>query len=239
MGSDIAVGFDFDHTLGIDNKLERTTALEMVAALAAREGIAYDAAAADAAVDEMLASYRGGSKSVEAAVAGFFETFAPAGAKVADAATDFRERVVERAPDFIEALPGALELLAELDSLGIAYALLTNGWSPLQEEKARLIQFRGSVYVSERIGALKPSREAFEVLRKHFDLPFERIWYVGDDPVADCAGAAGHGLRTVWFDWEGRSYPDSLARPEYVIHNLAELPALLQGRVREAANESG
>jgi FMN phosphatase YigB (HAD superfamily) len=237
MRRDIAVGFDFDHTLGIDNKLERTTALEMLAELAGKYGAAYDVAAADGAIDATLATYRSGSQSVEGAVAGFFEQFAPVGGPVLDAATSFRERVVERAPAFIEMLPGAQALLAELDALGIAYALLTNGWSPLQEEKARLIKFQGSVYVSERIGALKPSREAFDVLAKHFELPFESLWYVGDDPAADCAGAARLGLHAVWYDWEGRTYPDTLPKPEAVIHDLRDLVALLPGHVTEAAND--
>ncbi|MBD5634141.1 MAG: HAD family hydrolase, partial [Candidatus Eremiobacteraeota bacterium] len=173
------------------------------------------------------------------AIAGFFEQFAPVGSPVLDVATNFRERVVARAPEFIAVIPGAMELLAKLDELGISYAILTNGWSPLQEEKARLIHFRGSVYVSERIGALKPSRAAFDILAKHFELPFERIWYVGDDPVADCAGATELGLHAVWYDWEGRAYSPDLAKPEHVIHALEELPALLQGHMTEAANEAG
>jgi FMN phosphatase YigB (HAD superfamily) len=235
---DFAVGFDFDHTLGLDNKLERTTALALLAELAATHGKTYDVAAADGAIDATLESYRTGSMGVEAALAGFFEQFAPLGGYVIDAATSFRDTVCARAPEFIAPLPGASEMLARLDELGITYALLTNGWSPLQEEKARLIGFRGSVFVSERIGALKPAREAFDVLAHHFELPFERIWYVGDDPTADCAGAAALGMRSVWFDWEARAYPSDLQRPAFTIHELAELPELLQGHVTNAANES-
>ncbi len=239
MDSPIAVGFDFDHTLGIDNKLERTVALDMTAELAAAHGLSYDRPAADEAIDATLALYRGGSQSVESAIAGFFETFVPVGGPVLDAATDFRERVVARAPEFIELRPGAAELLEKLDEMGIPYAMLTNGWSPLQEEKARLIHFRGSVYVSERIGVQKPAREAFEVLANHFELPFDRIWYVGDDPKADCAGAMDLGLHAVWYDWESRPYPYDLTRPEHVIHELGQLPALLQGHLAGAANEAG
>ncbi len=123
-------------------------------------------------------------------------------------------------------------MLAALDALGVPYALLTNGWSPLQEEKARLIGFSGPVFVSERIGARKPAREAFEVLGKHFDLPFGRIWYVGDDPAIDCAPAQDLGMVSVWFDWENRSYPAELTAPKHTIHALADLPPLVGvGRV--------
>ncbi len=238
MANSIAVGFDFDHTLGIDNRLERTTALDLLRELAARRGVIYDAAAADAAIDGVLATFRSGEQSVEGAIAGFYERFTPGGttSDVMDEASGFREAVVARCERHVEALQGAHEMLAALDEMDVPYAILTNGWSPLQEEKARLFGFRGPVYVSERIGARKPTREAFDSLVTLFELPPERIWYVGDDPHSDCAGAAEAGLVPVWFDWENVSYPPELAAPAYTIHTLAELPALLAGRLAETAS---
>lgn len=230
MPTSFAVGFDFDHTLGLDNKLERTVALEMLGGYARSRDVAYDVGEAERAIDEALARSRGGGAPIELAIAGFFEQFVPAGAAAFDTAQDFRETVVARAPEFVTVLPGAESLLATLDEAGIRYALLTNGWSPLQEEKARLIGFRGSVFVSERIDARKPDRAAFDQLLKHFELPATAVWYVGDDPVTDVAGAAAAGLTSVWFDWEGRSYPQELARAHHTIASLDELPALLQGR---------
>jgi FMN phosphatase YigB (HAD superfamily) len=227
MAFEIGVGFDFDHTLGIDNKLERTVALAMLAKHAAANGLSYDAAAAESAIDQALAHYRAGDRSIDSYIAGFLEQFAP-GTTVTDVVGGFREAVVEAAPEHVQALPGANEMLAALDEMGVPYALLTNGWSPLQEEKARLIGFRGPVFVSERIAARKPSREAFAMLSKHFELPFERIWYVGDDPAVDCAGAASLGMTAVWFDWEFHPYPEELAKPAYAIHMLDELPGLLR-----------
>lgn len=230
MTAPLAVGFDFDHTLGLDNKLERTIALEMLAGYARSRDARYDPAEAEREIDEVLARSRGGGAPIELAIAGFFGQFVPTGAAALDTAQDFRDTVVARAPEFVTALPGAASLLASLDEAGIKYALLTNGWSPLQEEKARLIGFRGSVFVSERIDARKPEPAAFDLLLKHFDLPATAVWYVGDDPVADVAGAAAAGLTSVWFDWEGRSYPQDLARAHHTIASLDELPALLQGR---------
>jgi HAD superfamily hydrolase (TIGR01549 family) len=239
MAQDLALGFDFDHTLGIDNKLERTTALEMLATLAASNGLTYDAAAADAEIDHVLASYRTGAGNIETSIAAFFERFAPSGSATLDVALTFRDQVVARAPTHVETLPGAQEMLTRLDELGIPYALLTNGWSPLQEEKARLIGFRGSVLVSERIGVRKPAREAFDFLAHSLDVPLSRIWYVGDDPVADCAGARTAGANAVWFDWEGREYGSDLPAANAVIHALSELIPLLQGQSPDAANRGG
>jgi FMN phosphatase YigB (HAD superfamily) len=227
MALDFAVGFDFDHTLGVDNKLERTVALEQLALLSAANGVSYDTQAAEVAIDEVLREIRRGERTVETCIAGFYEMFAPVGGGVVDAAGAYREVVLEKAPSYVEALPGALELLAKLDERRVPYALLTNGWSPLQEEKARLIAFRGPVFVSERLGFLKPAPEAFAQLVKHFERPASDIWYVGDDPEADCAGAAAVGMIPVWFDWENRTYPEDIARATHSIHTLEELLALL------------
>ncbi len=236
---DVAVGFDFDHTLGIDHRLEKTVALDMLGAYARGRGIAYDAEAAAAAMDGVLHAYRMGEQTVEAAVAGFFERFAPGGGNyIVDEAQKFRENVVARMSEFVAPVNGATELLSALDAMAIPYALLTNGWSPLQEEKARLIGFSGPVFVSERIGVRKPSREAFETLSKYFELPFERIWYVGDDPEIDCVAAQELGLTAVWFDWEGRTYPPDATAPAYTIRALDELPALLEAHAASSGAPS-
>jgi HAD superfamily hydrolase (TIGR01662 family) len=226
----LSVGFDLDHTLGIDNKLERRVALTMLAEVAQAESVSYDAGAAEVAVDEMLAEFRSGSLPVETALAGFFGRFVPLGLRAMEATDLFRDRVIELAPASVEALPGVPEMLRELDLMGIPHAILTNGWSPLQEEKARLVGFLGPVFVSERINLRKPSREAFEFLARHFSATPEAVWYVGDDPAVDCAAAHAAGLKAVWMDWEGKTYPQELEPPDYVIHSLAELPALLQGQ---------
>jgi HAD superfamily hydrolase (TIGR01509 family) len=231
----LAIAFDFDHTLGLDNKLERTLALELVERLSLARGLTFDPAAAGAVIDRSIMIARRGDTPIETALLGVLLELVGPGSENAGEAANFRDAVVARAPDFVRPLPGALELLDALDELGIKYAILSNGWSPLQEEKARAIGFKGSVYVSERIGAWKPARAAFEPLLHLFALPAADVWFVGDDPEADCGGARAAGLTTVWFDWEGREYPPGVPPPDYTIHALDELPALLQGHLAEAA----
>ena len=232
----IAVGFDFDHTLGIDNKLERTVALEIASTLCAQRGAAFDAAAATARFDEEIALVRRGDAPVETMVEGWLQAVAGSGNENVIEAGRFRDTVTARAPEFVRALPGAKATLDALDALGVRYAMLSNGWSPLQEEKARLIDFEAPVYVSERIGSWKPAAPAFAALVRLFDLPPENVWYVGDAPEQDCAGALAAGLTAVWFDWEQRAYPPGVPPAQYTIHALEELPGLLQGRLGEAAN---
>jgi HAD superfamily hydrolase (TIGR01549 family) len=225
--SDIVVSLDLDHTLITDNRLERTVALAQLETLATKRAARYDRAAAEFAIDEFLTSVRDSDRSIDLFIARFFERFTGAGDAALNAADAYRAAVIAEAPNHVTAIPGALQTLAELDRLKIRYAMLTNGWSPLQEEKARLIDFRGRVFVSERIGARKPAPEAFAPLREHFDVPFRRIWHVGDNARADCGGAKRLGITTVWFDWLGEPYPSDVPAPDHVVHSQAELLALL------------
>jgi FMN phosphatase YigB (HAD superfamily) len=228
MPSDIVVSLDLDDTFVTDNRLERSVALARLDMLAAEHDTRYDRAAAEFTIDEFLSSDRDTDRGTDMFIAWFYERFARAGRSAVNAANGYRSAVLAAAAEYITPIPGARETLAELDRLTIRHAMLTNGWSPLQEEKARLIGFHGAVLVSERIGARKPSSAAFERLREHFGVPFEQIWHVGDNARADCGGAKGVGITTVWFDCQGESYPSDIPAPDYVVHSQAELLALLR-----------
>ncbi len=231
----IGIGLDFDGTLGQDNKLERTVGVEIAERLAALHGHRFERDEAAQIFDEALASTRLAGMPIETAIEGALLRASGPGPENEDEVTRFRDQVIERAPRFVQPLPGAEAMLASLDALGVRYAILTNGWSPFQEEKARLIGFRAPVYVSERIGARKPSRESFAFLGKQFELPLEAVWYLGNDAIVDCAGAHAAGLVAVWYDWEGRSYPADSEPPNYVIHTLDEFASLVQGHLSGAA----
>jgi HAD superfamily hydrolase (TIGR01549 family) len=227
MPHDLVVSLDLDDTLIIDNRLERTVALARLETLASEYDARYDRAAAEFVIDEFLSRDRDSDRDTDTFIGWFYERFARAGRAAVNAAKEYRDAVVAAAAVHVVAIPGARETLAELDRLTIPCAILTNGWSPLQEAKARLIDFRGPVFVSERIGARKPAREAFAALREHFDVPFGRIWHVGDNPLADCAGAKSVGMTSVWFDRFGQPYPAGVHAPDYVVHSQTELLALL------------
>jgi FMN phosphatase YigB (HAD superfamily) len=83
--------------------------------------------------------------------------------------------------------------------------------------------------VSDSLGAYKPSAQAFRELETALGVGPEGLWYVGDNPVADIAGARAYGLRAVWLNREGQAYPDGLAMPTAVIERLDELPAIVRG----------
>jgi len=227
----IAIGFDFDHTLGVDNALER----EALFAYAAELGRAVDPS--DAAWRErfeaLLRAFRAGETTMDAMIAALARTLdvAPARAE----AERWRQICYGLVPSHVQAIDGARAALAALRERGVPAAILTNGWTPLQQKKiAAALGDDGlalTVLVSDAIGAIKPSRAAFDALVDALAMPRDRIWYVGDNVHADVAGALAAGLRAVWFDWEGQSYPHNTQPPTLRIASLRELDALAENAI--------
>ena len=217
-----AVGFDFDHTLGVDNKLERIAFVAVVHELAQREHRGIDDAVAYASIDREIALFRAGSSSLHEALGSAFRSVL--GAEVpADAEQLFRDRAVGLVPQYVQILPGVRELLSRLDAAMVPYAILTNGWNPLQQRKADHIGFHRPVLVSEDLGVRKPQREAFWALAKLFAADPPAIVYVGDDPVVDIGGALAAGMQAIWFRWEAQTYPDGMQPPTATVARITDV----------------
>jgi HAD superfamily hydrolase (TIGR01509 family) len=222
----IGIGFDFDHTLGVDNGLE----LRALYAYARELGRPLDERDAELrdAIATVLEDFRAGLLTLDSLVLVFAEQL---GASDADPQR-WRELCYALVDDLVRPVDGARETLEHLRSRGVPVAILTNGWTPLQQKKiARALGDAAhglTVLVSDQLGVVKPERAAFDALVAALGVPHERAWYVGDNPAADAAGALAAGLRAVWFDWEGRSYPQDLPPPTVRIARLRELEPLAE-----------
>ncbi len=76
------------------------------------------------------------------------------------------------------------------------------------------------------VGRAKPEPAMFEAAVRLLELQPAQIVHVGDEPVHDVQGAARAGLRTVWINRQGRSWPKG-PRPDAEIRRLDELEAVL------------
>jgi putative hydrolase of the HAD superfamily len=230
-----AFGFDFDHTLGLDHGLEATAFAELAADLGTP--IVLSEPPWSTTIPALLARFRGGELSVEDTVALFLQDLGHEGDPV-DRAEQWREHCYALVPKHVTPVAGAREALDALRARGIPLAILTNGWSPLQEKK--IAQALGDVpepiLVSEVLGVSKPDAAAFAKLVDVLEVPPHAIAYVGDNPKTDVAGAQGAGLIGVWFDWEGLSYPSDAPPAQVVVHSLAEVTALVPGRTAGVEN---
>lgn len=221
-----AVGFDFDHTLGIDNKLERVAFLRLLDAACERGGHCIGTLAEEIdRIDALLEKQRAAAFTIEEAVLRFMRERG-----IADAqpfVSEYKRMAVEMVRTFVIPQPGVREMLAELRRRNIPVAILTNGWSPLQQQKAERVEFDGPVLVSADLGIQKPQPQTFAALAKALGTSPEEIAFVGDTPGSDVAGAVRAGMQGIWFDAEGHDYPADLPQPNAVIHSLAELPTLV------------
>lgn len=129
----------------------------------------------------------------------------------------------------IQEMPEVHEVLSELNKHYRMY-VITNGIGETQEsrmERSGLSGYFAGSFISQQVGAGKPSAEFFNHVKTHVDgfCP-ERTLVIGDSLTSDIKGGYMAGLDTCWFckeETKNRSGID----PTYVIHRLSELLPLL------------
>jgi HAD superfamily hydrolase (TIGR01549 family) len=85
-----------------------------------------------------------------------------------------------------------------------------------------------AVIISADVGLRKPNPRIFERMLSMLDLPPGEVLFVGDTPEHDVMGAARVGMRTAWISAGKGPLPEGIPAPDFVISDLAELPALLE-----------
>jgi putative hydrolase of the HAD superfamily len=98
--------------------------------------------------------------------------------------------------------------------------------------EANLTPHLGAVVISDALGLRKPRREIFDAVLSGLAAAPEQTLHVGDSLRADVAGAAERGMRTAWITRRVRDPRAALEAhtgppPDFVLADLAELPALL------------
>jgi putative hydrolase of the HAD superfamily len=125
--------------------------------------------------------------------------------------------------------PQAIPVLDWLRHHGYRLGLISNtGRTPgvaMRELLARyglLDRFDVTIFSNEE-GLIKPRRELFDRAAGRLGVPNVAIVHVGDNPIADVAGAKDAGLRAVLLG----ALPASV-EPDARIASLAELPSVLE-----------
>lgn len=127
-------------------------------------------------------------------------------------------------------LPGALEALEELSKKYTLY-MASNGNSRVQAgrlKSANISHFFADMFVSEDMGADKPSKAYFEkCFARMGNFKPEETMMVGDSLTSDIRGGKNMGIATCWVNPNSKTCPEDL-QPDYQIESLAQLPALLE-----------
>ena len=135
-----------------------------------------------------------------------------------------------------------LEAEAMLESLSGRYRLfvVSNGNAATQARRissANLKQWFEAFFISEEIGAEKPSKEFFDFCFEHIQHFDKKVAVmVGDSLTSDIRGGINAGIPTVWFNYRRSDAPPDI-RPDYSIYSLSELPPLLEEHFRKINGE--
>ena len=130
----------------------------------------------------------------------------------------------------VRPLPGAMSLLAGLQSRGLRLGLFSNTvWPGVYHmadlDRFGLAHFLECAFFSADVAAWKPAATVFEMTLAALDLRPEEAIYVGDHPYFDVYGAQQAGLRGVWIrsaEWQLR-LPDLEITPDAIIEHLPDL----------------
>lgn len=127
-------------------------------------------------------------------------------------------------------IDGAVELLEALKDKYELY-IVSNGTACVQDSRlasAGIAPYFKDIFISERIGADKPSREFFDRAFSRVEgFEREKAIIVGDRLSSDILGGINAGITTCWFNPK-RLPPDPNIPADYEIHALNELPELLK-----------
>lgn len=127
-------------------------------------------------------------------------------------------------------LDGAKELLDELYGCYRLY-LATNGIVNVQARRiadSGIGKYFDNIFVSERIGYNKPDKRFFDIAFSEIpDFDKDETVIVGDTLTSDILGGINAGIRTIYFNPNGRKN-DTGITPHYEIASLGELTKLLK-----------
>lgn len=85
-----------------------------------------------------------------------------------------------------------------------------------------------TILISAELGHRKPHPAVFEFLLEQLGLEPAEVLFVGDTAREDVLGAHNAGIPVVWLsEKKAGDFPATLPAPDFVIGNIADLPALL------------
>lgn len=112
----------------------------------------------------------------------------------------YREHVPE-----ITLYDGAEEQIFELKSKGIKVGIITDGRVSGQKKKLQALgldKLVDDIIITDELGGMqfrKPCDIAFRIMQRRWEIPFEKILYVGDNAEKDFQAPQQIGMRSLWF----------------------------------------
>lgn len=142
----------------------------------------------------------------------------------------FNEKYQLKLGDTIVCRDDSLNLVKELKGKAKQY-VVSNGTVAAQTKKLERSGFGAlmdGVFLSERLGVEKPNAGFFEqVFAAIRPGSLSEVMIVGDSLTSDIRGGMNAGIKTCWYNPEGKPVPEGY-RTDHVIGNLQELRKVLE-----------
>ncbi len=108
-----------------------------------------------------------------------------------------------------------------------AIVLATNGLERIQRPRiVDFLPYTQKVFISESVGAIKPSKEFFDCMLAELGCRAEDCLMIGDSLSNDILGAKVAGMKTCWYNVKNKPLPENCAA-DYVITGIAQLADML------------
>ena len=108
--------------------------------------------------------------------------------------------------------------------------IVSNGGSNVQSGRladSGIGKYFEDIFISEDAGAEKPSREFFDYcFGRRPEIKADETVIIGDSLTSDIQGGIYAGIRTIWFNLDGKQASD--IHPDYEVKKLMDIPALLE-----------
>lgn len=92
--------------------------------------------------------------------------------------------------------------------------------------KTGMIEFLSGLFISEKLGVTKPSKEFFDICMAGAKAKKEQTIMIGDSISADITGAKKYGLKTVWYNHNGEN-TKNVKSADYIVNSLFEIKEIL------------
>lgn len=147
----------------------------------------------------------------------------------ASVAADFNELYQILLGDTVVFYDHALETVQALKGKVLQCAV-TNGTKVAQDRKLRnsgLDKEFDHIFISEVVGIEKPNKGFFDVVFAEIgEFSRDEVLIVGDSLTSDIQGGVNAGIKTCWFNPEGKENTSDL-KPDYEIRDIGEVLEIL------------
>lgn len=126
------------------------------------------------------------------------------------------------------AIEGAESLLRYLSQ---KYKIYATSNATYEQQISRLKsagfdKYFSGYFISEKVGAEKPSKEFFDHCFNHLIVSKDEVVMIGDSPTADIKGGSIYGIKTIWLDRRNEQLPEGV-KPTHIVKKLVEIESIL------------